>query len=355
MPKRSNDFQNLMARIQEAISGPNSKVEESAMVYNRFSEKEEEIDILLTFDGHGHDKVRFGIQCRDHSRPSSPDWIKSLKTQRDGCGLDRMIAVHSKGFTEAAYREADAHSIDAWTVSQASDVKWSKVLVQRMRFERRPYIKSVELFPAPMEIDGQPVVSTGVLHLVKTGEEYGTPIEFAARQIVRMTTAGSKQLQKDINAAKDADQDVIYQDHGPFELKYAGRSYPVKVVRLTITWIRELPVTWRFIRINEKDRIVPEGIAQDEDGEIRMVVPDGEDSDKLVISFREHGGPQPRKFDPNRSKVTPGRNDPCNCGSGKKFKRCCMNKPKSNSGLVIDMFKNTSVTFNKKRRPPASP
>jgi hypothetical protein len=23
-----------------------------------------------------------------------------------------------------------------------------------------------------------------------------------------------------------------------------------------------------------------------------------------------------------------GRNDPCPCGSGKKFKSCCMNKPK---------------------------
>jgi uncharacterized protein YecA (UPF0149 family) len=24
-----------------------------------------------------------------------------------------------------------------------------------------------------------------------------------------------------------------------------------------------------------------------------------------------------------------GRNDPCPCGSGKKFKKCCLNKPKS--------------------------
>jgi uncharacterized protein len=23
----------------------------------------------------------------------------------------------------------------------------------------------------------------------------------------------------------------------------------------------------------------------------------------------------------------PGRNDPCTCGSGKKYKSCCMNKP----------------------------
>ena len=28
------------------------------------------------------------------------------------------------------------------------------------------------------------------------------------------------------------------------------------------------------------------------------------------------------------AKKTPGRNDPCSCGSGKKFKHCCMNKKK---------------------------
>ena len=29
-----------------------------------------------------------------------------------------------------------------------------------------------------------------------------------------------------------------------------------------------------------------------------------------------------------------GRNQPCPCGSGKKYKKCCINKPKSNSPTV---------------------
>ena len=32
------------------------------------------------------------------------------------------------------------------------------------------------------------------------------------------------------------------------------------------------------------------------------------------------------KLIPFQKKKTPGRNDPCPCGSGKKYKRCCMNK-----------------------------
>ncbi len=30
-----------------------------------------------------------------------------------------------------------------------------------------------------------------------------------------------------------------------------------------------------------------------------------------------------KKVDPLESKGEPGRNDPCPCGSGKKYKKCC--------------------------------
>ena len=35
-------------------------------------------------------------------------------------------------------------------------------------------------------------------------------------------------------------------------------------------------------------------------------------------------------------KVKIGRNDPCPCGSGKKYKFCCMNKPKEEIDLIED-------------------
>jgi len=30
-----------------------------------------------------------------------------------------------------------------------------------------------------------------------------------------------------------------------------------------------------------------------------------------------------KKVDPLKAKAQPGRNDPCPCGSGKKYKKCC--------------------------------
>ena len=32
----------------------------------------------------------------------------------------------------------------------------------------------------------------------------------------------------------------------------------------------------------------------------------------------------PDAFKPQRQPALPGRNDPCPCGSGRKFKRCCL-------------------------------
>lgn len=34
----------------------------------------------------------------------------------------------------------------------------------------------------------------------------------------------------------------------------------------------------------------------------------------------------PVKREPIRVEQLPGRNDPCSCGSGKKYKKCCMLK-----------------------------
>ena len=39
-----------------------------------------------------------------------------------------------------------------------------------------------------------------------------------------------------------------------------------------------------------------------------------------------HGGDGTLRKEPVRKKVTVGRNDPCPCGSGKKYKHCCLDK-----------------------------
>lgn len=47
----------------------------------------------------------------------------------------------------------------------------------------------------------------------------------------------------------------------------------------------------------------------------------GADLDKLYKAWKKEFAPEP--------KIKIGRNDPCPCGSGRKYKHCCLNKPKS--------------------------
>ncbi|MBI3329772.1 MAG: SEC-C domain-containing protein, partial [Nitrospinae bacterium] len=47
----------------------------------------------------------------------------------------------------------------------------------------------------------------------------------------------------------------------------------------------------------------------------------------LDLLTRERGNPGSSQLSPfRREEIKVGRNDPCPCGSGKKFKYCCMNK-----------------------------
>ena len=84
------------------------------MVYDHRAKKNIEVDVLLEFSTGGV-KYRTGIECRDHARKGEPDWIRALATKRDDCRLDKIVAVHSRGFTKGAVELAQEHHILALT------------------------------------------------------------------------------------------------------------------------------------------------------------------------------------------------------------------------------------------------
>lgn len=77
----------------------------------------------------------------------------------------------------------------------------------------------------------------------------------------------------------------------------------------------------------------PEYLADDDDEAEDIGEFDGDDG---IISFSSKSlSPQ---YEPDarpivRSDAKVGRNDPCPCGSGKKFKKCCLNRPRDESGI----------------------
>ncbi len=123
MPQRTNPFQLLMTQINAALHGKKAKVEESAMVHNYNSETETEIDILITFEIGGN-TYQTAIECQDRSRPAGPPWISELMAKREGCRLNKIIAIHSRGFTKPAKKLAEKYGIETLTPEVISDIDW---------------------------------------------------------------------------------------------------------------------------------------------------------------------------------------------------------------------------------------
>ncbi len=47
----------------------------------------------------------------------------------------------------------------------------------------------------------------------------------------------------------------------------------------------------------------------------------------------------------DKANIIPGRNDPCTCGSGKKYKKCCLNRPPKYQGFFILRWIASIYTF----------
>jgi hypothetical protein len=111
MPQRTNEFQQLIKRVETALHGTQTNVVESAMVHDFDAETDVEIDILVTFSIAGRE-YRVGIECRDHKRAQGPSWIRDLRTKRDACRLDKIIGVSSSGFSSTAQTAAEKYGIE---------------------------------------------------------------------------------------------------------------------------------------------------------------------------------------------------------------------------------------------------
>src|SRR4030067_1025959 len=68
-------------------------------------------------------------------------------------------------------------------------------------------------------------------------------------------------------------------------------------------------------------------------------------------TFSTPCGPETRQpIDPTAMQMKPGRNDPCICGSGKKYKHCCEGKAASRAPAPTPAEFNTLVTLCTTRR-----
>lgn len=127
MPKRTNDFQSLIAHIYEQLRPTGAQVTESAMVKDEDTGELREIDVLIDCAVGGH-PMKIAIECRDRSRKESVSWIEELIGKQRALHINKMIAVSSKGFTGTAERKAKRNGIEAHSLIDAEKIDWASKL-----------------------------------------------------------------------------------------------------------------------------------------------------------------------------------------------------------------------------------
>src|SRR6266496_913807 len=123
MPKRTNDFQTLIAFIEKELAPLGVKVTESAELSEAADSSEREIDILIETEINHH-PVRIAIECRDHKPPQDVTWIDAIIGKYRDLKIHNIVAVSKSGFTRSALEKAARVGIRALTFEQVFETNW---------------------------------------------------------------------------------------------------------------------------------------------------------------------------------------------------------------------------------------
>ena len=129
MPKRSNDFQKLIAFIEQEFAPYDVQVTESAMVPDLVNAVEREIDVLIEGTVGDH-TVSIGVECRDRKKKGDVTWIDEIIGKYQHLPIHKRVAVSKIGFTKTAVAKADKHNIQTLTFENALKNDWLKDYVR---------------------------------------------------------------------------------------------------------------------------------------------------------------------------------------------------------------------------------
>ncbi len=148
MPKRTNDFQQLVLRIYQALAGAGADVQESVLVPEKNSNSKREVDVLVTASVAGH-KTRIAIECRDYTKYQDITWIDGLIGKYANLGIEKVIAVSSTDYSATAFQKAAQHNIELLTLKEASETDWATKIgpsaFQFFSFRNRPLVVGLRL------------------------------------------------------------------------------------------------------------------------------------------------------------------------------------------------------------------
>ena len=80
-------------------------VESPGFIQDKITGRKREIDVLLRYKDVNDVERRIGIECRDRNHVEDVTWIEQLKTKKEDCELDCIIATTTKTLNENAIKK----------------------------------------------------------------------------------------------------------------------------------------------------------------------------------------------------------------------------------------------------------
>ncbi|MGN2636508.1 hypothetical protein ACTD5D_10005 [Nocardia takedensis] len=122
MPKRSNLFQEVMAIVQQHINDDDTEVSESKELPDGFTGQLREVDICIEREIPGSGREIIGIECRDHNRKQSIEWVEQMFGKHHLL-TDKLILISRSGFTGPALTKAAALRVLTITPQSSEELR----------------------------------------------------------------------------------------------------------------------------------------------------------------------------------------------------------------------------------------
>jgi restriction endonuclease/SEC-C motif-containing protein len=372
MPQRTNDFQQLVTMIQQALAPTGATVTESFMW-----EGMREIDVLIESEVCSY-QVKIAVEVKKEKRPFDVMDVEQLigkYKSTDGIPVDKVVAVARSGFTKGAREKADKVGIELITLEEAQQSDWTKLAPQMVKWTIQPFIKRVELVPPVAGKNGKDPLADGRFVCKCHGCDEGSPLQWAEWILRMQVLANNSTLVWLEEKAKQRNCPISVALRYPMQnqaFSFDGKQYSINDLIVHICCANAVsPVKWSSYNLKRRQdvgRSVDHIDATFGEKQVSVLFPNGPKSEKLVLRIDNapvknqqisrgipdetravntlHTQIKPRDMPPacpmaqqesfpavkkgssrfDTSKLNVGRNDPCPCKSGKKFKQCCLKK-----------------------------
>jgi hypothetical protein len=123
------------------------------------------------------------VECRDHKRPATVEWIEQLSGKYQNSGVNQIVAVSKSGFVNTALRKAKSRGILALTLDEASDTEWVAYVKSRPPVQltlAEFSVTDVDLIlvdKSLTESDLPPMTGDDVVLVRPNGERIGTVVD----------------------------------------------------------------------------------------------------------------------------------------------------------------------------------